>query len=237
MSDLYLTNSTSPDVVNPSTTTKVYRKAQIGAGASTVAVSPRTNTVAGPTTGVQVGNAGLSLPTFWFTDMLSAFNCTGTLTFAMWGIESAMAANVGFQCVIERCSSDGTVVSTVANSEFGTELSNTVTSLNSWTAAPTTTAFSQNDRLRITVWGNDAGGNMATANTFDLSHGVDNSTATSGASFVRLTETLSTSTGAASTGGGTAANDPMLRMMMGVGMKHRWEPTPIYVQSQRRASF
>lgn len=153
-----------------------------------------TNTVAGTTLGVEI--AGLRE---WISEPLAAdVTISGTVTFNLWGLESSMSANVGFQVVVERLDHLGAVISTVVDSERGVELG-TATSVHNWTAAPTSTSFQKGDRLRVRVAGNDVG-TMASGFTFTFDY--DSPTAgVTGDSYVSFTETFAfmTATPAGST--------------------------------------
>lgn len=144
-----------------------------------------TSTVAGATNGVEVGNN-----IEWISEPLAAdVTIAGSITFNLRMLESAMAANVGAQCVIERLDHLGAIISTVIDSEQGVELG-TAEAAQNWSASPTSTAFNKGDRIRVRVAGNDAGGTMASGNTFTFSY--DGTTAAaSGDSYVTFTETFS----------------------------------------------
>lgn len=159
------------------------------------AVSKVTNTAAGPTAGVQVTNGAGGTAIAWLSAPLDAVTIAGTVTFNVRMAESAAQANTGAQVKIERCNGAGVVQSTIVNSEQGTELT-TSESARNWTATPTSTALSAGDRIKITVLGNDAGGNMGSGRTFTLWY--DGPTAgASGDSYVTFTESLSEQTGGA----------------------------------------
>lgn len=134
------------------------------------------NTVAGPTSGVEVGiKEWLSFP------LSAAATISGTITINLWMAESAMAANVGAQVIIERINSKGEILSTLlgngvgTGSERGVEVLSSlgVLGVNNWTATPVSTNFSVGDRIRVRVLGNDAGGNMSAGNSFRFGYGVE----------------------------------------------------------------
>lgn len=142
-----------------------------------------TSTVNGPTAGVSMGN-----PFRFTTKQLNAVLISGTITFNVWAIESNMANNAGMQCLIERLDSEGNLLSTIVNSEFGTELGTTV-SANNWTATPTSTLLNQGDRIRVSWLANDAGGTMvAAASGFTVQWG--DSVANQADTWVQFTETI-----------------------------------------------
>lgn len=144
------------------------------------------STVAGTTLGVEIAG---TFPFQWVSPPIDQdVTISGTITFNLWMSESSMSANVGPQVVIERIDSTGAVVSTVVNSEKGTELPTTIAAQN-WTAAPTSTNFKKGDRIRIRVAGNDGGGTMASGFTFTLDYGHSVGGA-DGDSYVQFTETF-----------------------------------------------
>lgn len=142
-------------------------------------------TVLGPTAGLQLRD-GASNPLTWFTEPLEAVTISGTITFNIWGNESSMNANAGFQVKVERCDGSGNVISTIVNSERGTEMS-TTDAVNTWTATPTSTTLAAGDRLKFTVYANDAGGTMASGFTVNMFY---SNNATNDISSVAFTETL-----------------------------------------------
>lgn len=142
-------------------------------------------TVAGPVSGRGLG---------WFISppLAAAVTISGTITYNLWGLESAMAANTGFQGVIKRVDNTGAVGGTnVSNKEFGTELATTTAAVNNWTdAAPTSTAFSIGDRILLAVCINDAGGTMGSGATITLD--LDGATGgADGDSWVQFNEAIS----------------------------------------------
>ncbi|HEY3435642.1 MAG TPA: hypothetical protein VGK41_08310, partial [Solirubrobacterales bacterium] len=153
-----------------------------GAGVTGIAAS----TAAGPTSGLEVG----STPYEWVSRPLSAdVTISGTITFNIWGSESSMSANAGFQVIVERLDHTGAIVSTVINSERGVELGTSV-AVHNWTGSPTSTSFNKGDRIRIRVLANDAGGTMASGFTVNARVG-GSSAAADGDSYVTFTENFS----------------------------------------------
>lgn len=143
------------------------------------------NTVAGTTLGLEIPPAR-----YFISPPLDAdVTISGTITFNLWMNESNMAANAGAQCIIERVDSQGAIVSTVVNSEKGTELPVTTSAAQNWTATPTSTAFLKGDRIRIRVAANDGGGTMASG--YVVEHDYNGPTAAAnGDSYVTFTETF-----------------------------------------------
>lgn len=146
-----------------------------------------TATAAGPTAGVQINGGGNSW--YWLSPPLQALTISGTITLNLWMSESGATANVGPDVKIERTDLSGVVISQIARSEFGTELPTPTRAAQNWTVAATTTTLAHKDRIKITIFGNDAGGNMAASATFDL--GYNGATgAADGDSYVQFAETV-----------------------------------------------
>jgi hypothetical protein len=113
---------------------------------------------------------------------------SGTITPNFWMSESNMSANVGAQVIIDRCNSTGTFISTVLNSEKGTELPVTTRDAQNWAPTPTSTDFNDGDYIRVRIYGNDVGAGMASGHTFTLGFGGGSGSADD--SYVTFTETI-----------------------------------------------
>lgn len=146
--------------------------------------STTVTSVTGPTNGLEV-----IASSHWISEPLDQdVTISGTITFNMRMAESMASANAGAQCVIERLDATGAVVSTIINSEKGTEVG-TAEAAENWTGTPTSTSLNKGDRLRIRVAFNDAGGTMASGLTLTFWYG-GTSAGASGDSFVTFTETF-----------------------------------------------
>jgi len=148
------------------------------------------NTAAGPTAGIQMQDGGTTNVSWW-TKPLNSVTISGTVTLNLWMAESSMSANVGAQVIIDRVGGSGTFISTILNSEKGTELPVTTRAAQNWTGSPTSTTLSTGDRIRLRVLGNDIG-TMASGHTFTLSGGAA-SGGVDGDSWIRFTETVTES--------------------------------------------
>ena len=158
------------------------------------AVNNYVDTVTGPTSGLEVG-----ISSFFYTDPspfefisepLSAdFTISGTVTFNIWGLESAMTNNAGFRVIVERLDSQLNIASTIVASTRGTELG-TVNAVNNWTATPTSTNMLRGDRLRIRVIAIDTGGTMAAASQGVTMSSDGPTTAAAGDTYVQFNENL-----------------------------------------------
>lgn len=144
------------------------------------------STVSGPTNGLEIQGTGG--PREWISEPLAAdVTISGSITFNLVMSESSMSANAGAQCIIERLNSLGDIVSTVINSEKGTELPTSAAAQN-WSGTPTSTNFLRGDRIRIRVLANDAGGTMATG--FSVSFSFNATAGSANDSWVEFTENL-----------------------------------------------
>lgn len=162
-----------------------YLSASRGTSTPNVAT---TNTVTGPTNGVEVLHAS-GLPFDWVSLPLDAdVTISGDITLNLYMSESSMTANVGAQVIIERLDSQMNIASTILNSERGVELGTSI-SVQNWVATPTSTAMSKGDRIRVRVLGNDVG-TMAAASTFAFDYDTSAS-GSDGDSYVQFTENLS----------------------------------------------
>lgn len=128
-------------------------------------------TVAGPTAGLNVQNAGLGVYE-WISEPLAAdvtLAAANLVTMNVWMSENNMSANVGAQMIIDILKADRTLGSSILNSERGVELAVTTRAVNNWTGAPAAVTINRGDRIRVQILGNDVG-TMAAAFTFDFSY-------------------------------------------------------------------
>ena len=151
----------------------------------TGSVSDSVNTVAGPTSGVQIASGA---PRSWWY-RVNAVTISGAITKNLWFRESNMAANAGAQVIIDRHDSALAFVSTVANHERGVELVVGVDTAENWaTGTVTSTTFADGDYIRVRVYINDVG-TMASGHTATFNY--DGPTAAAlGDSYVTFTETI-----------------------------------------------
>lgn len=158
----------------------------LSAAAGASAASRTIDTVAGPAT-LQLSNAsGFGPISWWFK--AGAVTISGTITFNLWALESAMANNAGLRAVIDRCDSTGAFISNIVTSSRGVELG-TSAAANNWTATPTSTTLSNGDYIRVRVYAVDAGGTMAAA-TAGVTVRYNGTVATTAESWVEFTETV-----------------------------------------------
>ena len=162
------------------------------AGAGLTAKS--TNTVAGPTNGVEVTDGVGGFPIEWLSDPLSAdVTISGTITANIWCAESNMSANVAINVVIDRLACTDFAITNVVKSTRITEEAITTRAVANFTTGMTSgsytgVAFNRGDRIRIRVFGDDAG-TMGAGFTFSV--GFNGGTGgADGDTFVSFTETI-----------------------------------------------
>jgi hypothetical protein len=171
--------------LNGSTSAWADRSLSLSRGAGVV--SQVTGTVTGPTNGIEAASAGL--PVEWVSPPLDAnVTISGTITLNLRASEDNMSANVAINAIIERLDSVGVNVSTIAQTARTTELVVTTETAENFTVTPTSTNMLKGDRLRIRVYGDDAG-TMATGFNFTFWY-AGTSAAASGDSYVTFTETI-----------------------------------------------
>lgn len=160
-------------------------------GTSGIIRSMTATTVTGPTAGIEVGTSGGTGLEFISDPVAAAVTVSGTMTFNLWMNESNMSANAGAQCVVERVDSTGAVASTIANSEFGTEMgSGASTTAQNWTATPTSTNLLPGDRIRVRVACNDVGTMAAGFTVTFKSDATTANAGTEGDSWIQFTESV-----------------------------------------------
>lgn len=152
---------------------------------SSLVSSDATATVAGPTAGVQVKLGGVVA--CWLSNPLFGVSIgANSVTFNLWGLESNNLANTGFDVLIEHCDRFGAVIDSIVRSERGTELG-TSAAVQNWTASATARTIVDQERIKVTVFGNDVG-TMGSGKTFTLDYGAG--TGADGDSYVSFTETI-----------------------------------------------
>lgn len=160
------------------------------AGAATV--TNGANTVAGPTAGVEVAPGSTTVALVWISPPLDvAVTVSGSITWNIWGRESLAAANVAINGQIERIDGATGAITLIDATARTIELavSASVNSVNNFAETPAAgVACKRGDRLRVRIYGDDAG-TMASAQSFTI--GYDGPTAAAdGDTWVQLTENL-----------------------------------------------
>ena len=169
MTKLYLTAASADAAVTAGSGTKW--KADWAPGASSTHLNK--NTVAGPTAPLQMtdgatpGTDGTVVS--WYTEPLWGVTIAGAINCLFWDRENATNNNVAPTMRIERCSADGTVQSTIVSettshgaAEMGQTAGGASDALVASAANVTDTTILDGERLRITLWIDDAAGQGGT---------------------------------------------------------------------------
>ncbi len=151
------------DAADVDLTAQLDKALSVTAGASQQ--DKTTSTVAGPTAGVQVTDGAGGTAIVWWTVPLNAVTISGAINMRAYGRQTLASANVGPQYRIFRCDGSGAEISEILNSEAGSEFS-TIFGAKDWSASPTSTTLANGDRIKVVLYGNDAGGNMANGFSF-----------------------------------------------------------------------
>lgn len=161
---------------------------------SGVTTSGTTNTVAGATSGVEVTASGGGVPLEWISPPIDQdVTISGTITANIWAAESSMNANVAINVAIYRLTSDlSAAPQLIVKSTRVTEVAVTTRAVNNFTTGMLSTdytdvAMNKGDRLRIVVFGDDAG-TMGSGFTFNI--GLSGTAGNDGDTFVTFTETF-----------------------------------------------
>lgn len=157
--------------------------------ADTAGITDNASAVAGPTAGVEVCNTATSNPGEWITDPLAAdVTISGVTTGNLWAAEADMNENVAINYVIDKvAATDGTITQIVASART-TEVALTTRAVNNFTATPGAgVACNRGDRIRVRVFGDDAG-TMGATGTFTF--GYSGNVVQLAESWVQLTENL-----------------------------------------------
>jgi hypothetical protein len=141
------------------------------------------STVAGPTNGLEVSGHYISPP------ISADVTISGAITGNLWSSESSMSANVAINFVVDVIRATDNSIVEIVKSARVTEVATTTRAVNNFTATPGTgVVVNRGDRIRIRIFGDDAG-TMASGFTFDL--GYSGATADAdGDSYVTFTETF-----------------------------------------------
>lgn len=125
--------------------------------------SYQTATVLGPTNGIE--HIADGTPREYISPPVAAnVTIAGTITFNIWASEVTMNDNVAINCILERLSSTGEVLSTIVKTARVTELALSA-AVNNFTAVPTSTTLLKGERIRCRVFGDDVG-TMGAAGAF-----------------------------------------------------------------------
>lgn len=164
-----------------------WRTARLHTARGSALTSTGSNTVAGPTNGIETGQEASGLPYSFISPPVSAdVTISGTITFNLWAFENSMSANSDVQCVIEVIRATDNSLDTIINSERNVELG-TTSAANNWTGTPTSTVVNRGDRIRARVAFNDQ---TTMASGFVCDFDLDGAAGTQGDSYITFTETF-----------------------------------------------
>jgi hypothetical protein len=163
---------------------------------SGVQSSLSTNTVTGPTAGIEIADRlGVSRLAEWISPPLAAdVTIAGTITVNIWAAETDMNANVAINAVIDVIRANTTTtrnsntIVEIARTARVTEVAITTRAVNNFTVTPTSTVVNRGDRLRVRVFGDDVG-TMATGFSFAIGYS-GTTAAVDGDTYVTFTETF-----------------------------------------------
>lgn len=164
-----------------------YATTTIGQGTS----QSITNSVAGPTNGVQLTKTAGGPVVVWISPPLAAAaTISGTVTMNAYAKASATACNCGLLVTAQKYSrgaEEGAFLTTANGTALGTTLT-----LQTWTATPpTSTSFAPGDRIVVKWWIKDAGGTMASGNTVTMNYDGHVAGQSTDNVWVQFNETLS----------------------------------------------
>jgi hypothetical protein len=173
------------------TTTSSWSVQGLSTSQGTGVNSAVTNTVAGPTNGVEL-NPGFAM--MFISDPVDQdVLIDGTITANIWASESNMSANVAINVVIDVIRADDQAIEQIVKSTRTTEVAITTPAVNNFTTGMTSADYTavqvlKGDRIRIRIFGDDAG-TMASGFTFNANH--DGATpGADGDAWVEFTETF-----------------------------------------------
>jgi len=162
--------------------------------AGTTLVAHSTATVGGATLGIEVTEGIGGLPFEFLSEPVDQdFTMSGTITANLWASESSMNANVAINVVIDKVAALNGAITNVVKSTRVTEVAVTTRAVNNFTTGMTAAdytdvSFLKGDRIRVRVFGDDAG---TMGSGFNFSLGFDDDVGgADGDSFITFTETF-----------------------------------------------
>ncbi len=167
-----------------------FRPMLLSPGRGSGVVSALTGTVNGPTAGVEVDRGLTRGIIHWLSPPLAAdITISGSITWNLRASESNMSANVAINGRIEVIDGATGAITLIDQTARTTELAITTEGVNNFAETPAAgVACKRGDRLRVRIFGDDAG-TMATG--FDFTFWWNGTTGgASGDSFITLTENL-----------------------------------------------
>lgn len=171
-------------------TTFVMNGLQLLSTRGTTVTTQLTDTVLGPTAGVDTGITGIAQPGVWLSPPIDAdVTISGTITCNIWASETAMTNNAAMNARIWKVSSEG-VITLLGTSTNTVELG-TSSSVNVFTITPTSTALNKGDRIFLVLFIDDSAAATMAAVANGVSVFASGPTAgASGDSYIEFTETF-----------------------------------------------
>lgn len=164
-----------------------WREQALSLSRGASANSENRTTVAGPTNGIEIDDAGGISIHFISPPLDQDVTIAGTITLNLRCSETNMSANCAINAIIERIDSTGARASTIAQTARTTEMAVTTETAENFTVSPTSTNMLKGDRLRIRVYADDSTANMGSG--FSVTFWFNGPTAAaSGDSYVTFTE-------------------------------------------------
>jgi hypothetical protein len=153
-----------------------------------LATSNNVSTVAGPTNGIEV-TVGTILSVWYSAPLNADVTISGSITWNIWAAESSNSANVAINGRIEKVDGATGAITLIDATARTTEVALTTRAVNNFAETPAAgVACKRGDRLRVRVYGDDAG-TMATGFTFIIGYNGPTAAA-DGDTWVQLTENL-----------------------------------------------
>lgn len=164
MSNLHLTSLAADSGVTAGSGTKKLADFAPYGGQAVMHLNRNSTAAANPPLQMTDGAAGTDgTVVSWYTKPLKAVTIAGAITASLWTRENATNNNVAPTIRIERCSADGTVLGTIVSEttnlgagEAATTASGASDVISITAANVTDTAIAAGERLRITLWIDDA---------------------------------------------------------------------------------
>lgn len=178
-------------------TTWINRLASTTAGSSATA-SGNTTTATGPHAGIEAWLSS-GFPNVWWTAPLDAdVTISGEILWNVWASENSASANVAINGILEVVDGATGTITEIHRTSRTTEVAVSTRAVNYFPETPASgVACKRGDRLRIRIYGDDAG---TMAQVFNFNIGYDGPTAgADGDTWLKLTESLTFGTPAGST--------------------------------------
>lgn len=168
-----------------------------GSRGATLNTTQSVATVAGATAGIELEQtiSSVTVPVEWISGPVDAdVTISGSITFNLWAWESAMNANAAINVLVEKLDGKGlTTLTTILKTTRTTELGTSAAVLTNFAQTPGAgVTLNKGDRLRVTVFADDAGTMGSGFTVSNRYGGGTGGSGTDGDSFITFTETFTT---------------------------------------------